>query len=357
MDSQSVQGFLVKTMLEMKRRKTTNLSTKPNGDQREKQLGDQKQFGDQNGDQREKQLSQTSGWMDLRMASCLLSLLMCSGLIWFLFQQSAQLAAVEEKYNLLKHETIRFQDMENKMNIMFEECEKTASLLEQVEGLHMNAQIKHLRENMNTMKTWSERLIQEEEALQQNITSLFHTVKKHEEATASATNEFSVKIATVKTDIRRISGLEADVSLLVEDLHTLEDKVAKAEKSAIQSIGNLLTNSIDRTTELRNTATENARQIEHIKVKSSELNADLNKHSKRLLDLESDRAKVLSTVAFANDLKPKVFNFKKGLAHLEPMLDELTLRIGRLLEELLERKKELAFLNKKLSNLTLVSLT
>ncbi|XP_003221156.1 inhibitor of nuclear factor kappa-B kinase-interacting protein isoform X4 [Anolis carolinensis] len=328
-------------MLEVKRRKTANHSTKPNGDQREKQLG----F-----------VRQTSGWMDLQMVSSLLSLLMCTGLIWFLFQQSAQLAAVEEKYHLLKQETIRFQDMENKMNIMFEECEKTASSLEQVEGLHINAQMKHLQEKMNTMKMWSEKLIQEEEAHQQNITSLFHTVKKHEEATASATNEFSIKIATVKTDIRRISGLEGDVTLLVEDLHTLEDKVAKAEKTAIQSIGNLLTNSIDRTTELRKTATENARQIEHIKVKSSELNADLNKQSNRLLNLESDRAKVLSTVAFANDLKPKVFNFKQGLAHLEPMLDELTLRIGRLLEELLERKKELTFLNKKLSNLTLVSL-
>ncbi|XP_042326109.1 inhibitor of nuclear factor kappa-B kinase-interacting protein isoform X3 [Sceloporus undulatus] len=227
-------------------------------------------------------------------------------------------------------------------------CEKTAHLMEQVEYLHISSQMNHLQEEINTMKIWSKRLIQEEEQLQQNITSLFHAVNKYEETTASATKEFSAKIATVKTDIRRISGLDADVTLLMENLHTLEDKVDKAEKTTVQSIGNLLTNSIDRTTELRSTATENARQIEHIKAKSSELNANLNKHSNKLLDLESDRAKVLTAVAFANDLKPKVYNLKRGLAHLEPMLDELTLRIGRLLEELLERKNEIAFLYKKL---------
>ncbi|KAF7248476.1 Inhibitor of nuclear factor kappa-B kinase-interacting protein, partial [Varanus komodoensis] len=233
-------------------------------------------------------------------------------------------------------------------------CKKTLSLMEQLDIHHLIAQMKHLQKEVNTMQIQSNRLIQEEEELQQNLTSLFHSVIKYEESTASVTKDFSIKIATVKTDIRRISGLEADVTLLVENLDILEDKVGKAEKAAIQNIGDLLTSSIDRTMELRSTASENARQIERIKAKSSELNEDLNKQTNKLLDLESDRAKVLTTVAFANDLKPKVHNLKKDFAHLEPMLDELTLRIGRLFQDLFERQKEIAFMNKKLSNLTSV---
>lgn len=222
--------------------------------------------------------------------------------------------------------------------------------MEHLEDNHIIAQMKHLQEEVNTMQLWSNRLLQEEES-KKNLTPLLHAVTKCEESTASATKDFSIKIATVKTDIRRISGLEADVTLLVDNLHTLEDQVEKVEKTTVQSIGNFLTNSIDRTTELRNTASENARQIQHITKKISELNADFNKQSNKLLDLESDRVKVLTTVAFANDLKPKVYNLKNDLAHLEPMLDELTLRIGRLLEDLLERQKEIAFLNKELANL------
>lgn len=204
------------------------------------------------------------------------------------------------------------------------------------------------------MQIWSNRLIQEEEELQQNLSSLFHTVTKYEESITSVTKDLSVKIATVRTDVRRISGLEADMTLLEENLLTLENKVDKVEKTTVQSIGDLLTNSIDRTAKLRSSASENARQIEQIKTKLSELNVNISQNSDKLFDLESDRAKVLKTVAFANDLKPKVHNFKKDFAHLEPMVDELTLRIGRVLEDLLEQQKEIAFINEKLSNLTFI---
>ncbi|KAJ6656400.1 hypothetical protein lerEdw1_003903 [Lerista edwardsae] len=226
----------------------------------------------------------------------------------------------------------------------------------QLEDFHIIGRLKRLQEEVYTMQIWSNKLIQEEEELQQNLTSLFHTVTKYEESTTSVTKHLSVKIATVKTDIRRISGLEADVTLLEENLLTLENKVDKTEKTTVQSIGDLLTNSIDRTAKLRSSASENARQIEQIKTKLSELNANISQNSDKLFDLESDRAKVLKTVAFANDLKPKVHNLKKDFAHLEPMVDELTLRIGRVLEDLLERQKEIAFINKKLSNLTSIQI-
>ncbi|XP_066490497.1 inhibitor of nuclear factor kappa-B kinase-interacting protein isoform X2 [Tiliqua scincoides] len=325
-------------MSEVKQRRKANLSAKSNEEQQKKLVS-------------ESLASEKSFWMDPRTASSLLSLMACIGLTWFLFQQSAQLAAVEEKYYVLKQEAEKYQDMENKINLMSEKCEKTLSLMKQVEDLHIIDRVKHLQEEVYTMQLWSNRLIQEVE-LQQNLTSLFHTVTKYEESTTSITKDLSVKIATVKTDIRRISGLEADVTLLEENLLMLEDKIDKAEKTTVQSIGDLLTTSIDRTAKLRISVSENARQIDRIKTKMSELNADISQHTTKLFDLESDRAKVLKTVAFANDLKPKVHNLKKDFVHLGPMVDELTLRIGRLLGDLLERQKEIAFINKKLSNLT-----
>lgn len=225
--------------------------------------------------------------------------------------------------------------------------------MEQLEDLQLIAQMKHLQEEMDTIQPWSKNLTWAQD-LQQNLTSLFHAVNTYEKNIASVTKNFSVKIAAVKTDIRRISGLEADVTLLVESLQTIEDKVDKAEKTTVQSIGNLLTNSIDRTTKLKSFASENERQLMLIKTKLSELTADIDRQSNKLLDLESDRAKVLKTVAFVNDLKPKVYNLRKDFAHLEPMIDELTSRIGRLVEDLLERQKEIAYLYKELSNLTSV---
>ncbi|KAM8820071.1 inhibitor of nuclear factor kappa-B kinase-interacting protein-like [Eudromia elegans] len=201
------------------------------------------------------------------------------------------------------------------------------------------------------MKTWSSSLIQKKEELQKNLTTLFHAVAKIEENTASVAKNITLKIVTVKTDLRRISGLVSDMTALTDSLQILEDKVDKGEKKTVENIGDLLSSSIDRSAKLQSLASNNARRIEQIKTALSVLRNDFNKNSDRLLNLESDRAKVLKTVTFANDLKPKMYNLRKDFATLEPLVNDLTLRIGRLVEDVLRQEKEIALLNEKL-NLT-----
>ncbi|XP_074867545.1 inhibitor of nuclear factor kappa-B kinase-interacting protein isoform X2 [Carettochelys insculpta] len=297
---------------------------------------------------------QSSFWIDLRTALHLLSLVACLLLTWFLFQQSVQLSHMEKEFHLLQLEAGKYQNMEDKVNLISEKCDKTQDLMEQLEALHVISHVKHLQEDLYSMKTWSKSVIKKKEDLQETLTILFHAVAKVEQSTASVAKDVSLKIATVKTDIRRISGLVSDVTSLTESLQALENKVDKAEKKTVQNIGDLLTSSIDRTAKLQSFASDNSKRIEQIKIILSDLRGDFSKHSDRLLNLESNRAKVLKTVTFANDLKPKVYNLKKDFAHLEPMINELTLRIGRLADDILQREKEIVFLNEKLSNLTTV---
>ncbi|KAM6321176.1 inhibitor of nuclear factor kappa-B kinase-interacting protein-like [Aegotheles albertisi] len=226
--------------------------------------------------------------------------------------------------------------------------------MEHVEDLKIISHIEHLQEDIYTMKTQSSSIIKKQEELQKNLTTLFHAVSSVEQNAASVAKNITLTIVTVKTDIRRISGLVSDMAALTDSLQTLEDKVEKGEKKTVKNIGDLLTSSIDRSTELQNLASSNARKIEQIKTVLSELRTDFNKHSDRLLNLEGDRAKVLKTVTFANDLKPKVYKLKKDFAILEPLINDVTLRIGRLVEDVLQREKEIALLNEKLANLTRV---
>uniref|UniRef100_A0A8D0G268 Uncharacterized protein n=1 Tax=Sphenodon punctatus TaxID=8508 RepID=A0A8D0G268_SPHPU len=116
------------------------------------------------------------------------------------------------------------------------------------------------------IKTWANELITREEELQKNLTALFHTVTKVEQNTASVAKDVSLKIAAVKTDIRRISGLVSDVTSLSDSLQALEHKADKTEKTTVQNIGDLLTSSIDRTATIRSSASENSRSIEQIKI-------------------------------------------------------------------------------------------
>ncbi|KGL91301.1 Inhibitor of nuclear factor kappa-B kinase-interacting protein [Charadrius vociferus] len=297
---------------------------------------------------------QNSFWMDSRTTLSIFSLAACLVLAWFLFQQSNQFANMEEKYNFLQQEAEKFLHVENKVNLISEKCEKTWNLMEQVEDLQMISRIKHLQEDIYITKTWSSSIIKKQEELQKNLTTLFHAVSSVEQNAASVAKNVTLTIVTVKTDIRRISGLVSDMTALTDSLQTLEDKVEKGEKKTVKNIGDLLTSSIDQSTKLQSLASSNARKIEQIKTTLFELRSDFNKHSDRLLNLESDRAKVLKTVTFANDLKPKMYKLKKDFAVFEPLINDLTLRIGRLVEDVLRREKEIALLNEKLTNLTRV---
>ncbi|XP_019400654.1 PREDICTED: inhibitor of nuclear factor kappa-B kinase-interacting protein isoform X2 [Crocodylus porosus] len=337
-------------MSELKQRKKVSLPPKLSKDlhKAEKQSSHGEPSGPWNNN------SQSSFSRNLRTALSLLSLVVCVVLSWFLFQQSSQFSVMEKKYHLLQLEVAKFLDVENEVSLLSQKCEKAKNLMEQLEDLQVLSRVKYLQEDIYSIKTLSNRIIKEKEDLQKNLTTLFQAVTRVEQNTASTAKDITLKIGTVKTDVRRVSGLVSDMTSLADSLQTLEDKVDKVEKTTIKNIGDLLTSSIDRTAKLQSLASDNSRRIEQIKTTLSDLRGDFNRHSDRLLTLESDRVRVLKTVTFANDLKPKVYNLKKDFARLEPMINDLTLRIGRLVEDLLQREKEIAFLNDKLSNLTRV---
>ncbi|XP_029811077.1 inhibitor of nuclear factor kappa-B kinase-interacting protein isoform X2 [Suricata suricatta] len=294
------------------------------------------------------------GWADPRTGVSLLSLGTCLGLAWFVFQQSEKFAKVESQYQLLKTETNKFQGLQSKISLISEKWQKSEAIVEQWKSFQIIAHLKRLQEEISEVKTWSNRMTEKQNTLNNNLTTLSQDVTKVDQSTTSLAKDVGLKLTAVKTDIRRISGLVTDVTSLTDSVQELEDKIEKVEKDTVKNIGDLLSSSIDRTAMLRKTASENSQKINSVKKTLSELKNDFNKHTDRFLSLESDRAKVMKTVTFANDLKPKVYNLKKDFSRLEPLVNDLTLRIGRLVTDLLQREKEIAFLNEKISNLTIV---
>ncbi|XP_006141433.1 inhibitor of nuclear factor kappa-B kinase-interacting protein isoform X2 [Tupaia chinensis] len=294
------------------------------------------------------------GWADPRTGLSLLSLGTCLGLAWFVFQQSEKFAKMENRYQLLKTETNEFQGLQNKISLISEKCQKSQAIMEQWRSFQVVTHLKHLQEEIYEIKTWSNRITEKQNILNNNLTVLSQDVTKVDQSTTSMAKDVGLKITNVKTDIRRISGLVTDVTALTESVQELENKIEKVEKTTVKNIGDLLSSSIDRTAMLRKTASENSQRINSVKTTLIELKNDFDKHTDRFLSLESDRAKVLKTVTFANDLKPKVHNLKKDFSRLEPLVNDLTLRIGRLVTDLLQREKEIASLNEKIFNLTVV---
>ncbi|XP_038170733.1 inhibitor of nuclear factor kappa-B kinase-interacting protein isoform X2 [Arvicola amphibius] len=294
------------------------------------------------------------GWADPRTGLSLLSLATCLGLAWLVFQQSEKFSKLENQYQLLQIESSEFQGLQTKISLMSDKYQKCETLMEQLKAFQITARLKVLQEEIQEMKIWSSRIAEKHGTLNDTLASLSQDVAKVDQGTTSTAKDVGLKVTGVKTDLRRISGLVTEVASLTDSVQELENKVGKVETATVENIGALLSSSIDRTAALRKTASENARRMDSVATRLAELQSDFDEHADRFLSLESDRAKVLKAVAFANDLKPKVYNLKKDFSRLEPLVSDLALRIGRLGSDLIQREKEIAFLKEKISNLTIV---
>lgn len=158
----------------------------------------------------------------------------------------------------------------------------------------------------------------------------------------------------MRTDVRRMDGLRSELVSLLVQVQELEDKANQVEKGMVKRIGEVLANSIDRVTNVRAASERNTQSIEQLRRRVPELAAADKQMSERLMELESGRARVIRTVTFASDLKPKVATIKRDFGAFEPQLTDLVVRIGRLADDLTQREQEIAELRQTLANLTAV---
>lgn len=152
----------------------------------------------------------------------------------------------------------------------------------------------------------------------------------------------------------RMDGLRSELDSLLTRVGELDEKTAQVERSMVRRIGDVLAGSVDRVSNLRAASERNARAVDQLRRSVPELAAADERISERLREMESGRARLIRTVTFAADLKPKVASIKRDFGAFEPRLSDLTLRIGRLAEDLAKREQELAELRQTLSNLTAV---
>ncbi|KAK1906322.1 Inhibitor of nuclear factor kappa-B kinase-interacting protein [Dissostichus eleginoides] len=235
-------------------------------------------------------------------------------------------------------------------------CESVQLMLQGLEGQRgaPGPQLEGLQQDVSRLQEWSSGLNEKRAQLQGSLSSLRDAVGQIEERTSAIAKDFVNKVASVRTDVRRMEGLRSELESLLTQVTELEDKTSQVEHSMVKSIGDVLANSIDRVQNLRDASERNTKAIEQLRKRVPELTAADTRISERLRELESGRARLIRTVTFANDLKPKVASIKRDLGAFEPQLSDLTLRIGRLAEDLMKREQEVAELRQTLANLTAV---
>ncbi|XP_068573463.1 inhibitor of nuclear factor kappa-B kinase-interacting protein isoform X2 [Cebidichthys violaceus] len=287
---------------------------------------------------------------------CLLSLAACGALGWVVLQQNERFSQIEEKYKSLHGKTSSLFDMEEEVLKVSEKCKSVQLMLEGLGGERgaLRPRLEALEQEVIRLEEWSSGLNEKRAQLQTSQTSLRDAVGQIKERTSAIATDFANKVASVRTDVRRMDGLHSELESLLTQVTELEDKTAQVEHSMVKRIGDVLTGSIDRVANLRAACERNTQAIEKLRGRVPELTAADEQISERLRELESGRARMIRTLIFAADLKPKVSAIKRDFGAFEPQLSDLTLRIGRLAEELMKREQEVAELRQTLANLTAV---
>lgn len=248
----------------------------------------------------------------------------------------------------------------------------------------LRPQLEGFEQDVIRLKEWASGLTAKREQLESSLTTLRDAVGQIEERTSAITKDLSnkvksfincsqievlsftanqadvrssllsLKVASVRTDVRRMDGLRSELDSLLVQVQELEDKANQVEKGMVKRIGEVLANSIDRVTNVRAASERNTQHIEQLRRRVPELAAADKQISEHLMELESSRARLIRTVTFASDLKPKVATIKRDFGAFEPQLTDLLVRIGRLADDLMKREQEIAELRQMLANLTAV---
>ncbi|XP_055508958.1 inhibitor of nuclear factor kappa-B kinase-interacting protein isoform X1 [Leucoraja erinacea] len=292
---------------------------------------------------------------DLRSGLFLLSLIASAVLAGAMFQQSANFADLEQKYQQLYTKSLAAQALGDEVSRVSKKCESAQEIMDKLKDHSLLKQVENLQVEIRKMKIWSTSITDKRNELDEKLVSLSDTIERIEKSTAQISNDVTTKLSSVRTDIRRISGLDSDISLLKDSLHELETKVTSVEKTAIHNIGDLIATSVDRVTQLKNLVSRNTDKIVILQKKLTELKAEDDKLSDRIFSLENSRAKLLKAVMFANDLKPKIFNLKKDFSLIEPQMNDIIGRIGRISSDLQKRNVEIVNLRKEITNCTVNS--
>ncbi|XP_062373453.1 inhibitor of nuclear factor kappa-B kinase-interacting protein-like [Sardina pilchardus] len=231
------------------------------------------------------------------------------------------------------------------------QCQSLLAALEKLESEAGPSQVASLEQEISRLTAWSSEVTARRQQAQEKLSALGQAVESIGERTSSITRDMSAKVAAVRTDVRRMGGLETDVESLLNRTGELEEALATAERTMVKRMAELLAASIDRVSSMKGATERNAQRLDQQRKRLPELQAADNKLSERILALESGRARLMRTVTFAGDLKPTVFTIQRDFKALEPRLDDLTLRIGQLAGDLMKSEKDLEELREGLASL------
>ncbi|XP_060101208.1 inhibitor of nuclear factor kappa-B kinase-interacting protein isoform X2 [Heteronotia binoei] len=326
-------------MSEIKQRRKT-ISVKPNEDQQK--LDKQSDL--------ESTHSPRSFWADALTAASCLSLTACVSLTWFLFQQSAQLAAVEEKYHLLTQEAMMFQDMENKIELMSTKLESSLEVLQEASAsvsvmTKLEQEVASLRnilpDILNSKQTLSEKFNRVNEKFQNVTVSWKRSLDEMNTNTSSLRSEAKFLHNEVTS---QINAVDSKIKSLSERLTDLEDSTIRNVKMLNRQEEADLSKIEQRLQADAESANEVAEKWNNLLARNSDLRQKLADYEPKVEECKAHLPVIESAVY-------SVVKLSSDLIGIGKMMEDMSVKVFNAEDEMVKAKLEIMNIQKALEGI------
>ncbi|XP_004464196.1 inhibitor of nuclear factor kappa-B kinase-interacting protein isoform X1 [Dasypus novemcinctus] len=288
------------------------------------------------------------GWADPRTGLSLLSLGMCLGLAWFVFQQSEKFAKVESQYQLLKIETKEFQGLQSKISLISEKLESTESILQ--EASSSISLVTQFEQELSSLQSIMHGVQNSEEVLTQKMQSLNEKFQNVTDFWRRSLEEMNVNTDILKAKhihsqvTVQINSAEQGIKLLTERLKDLEDSTQRN----IRTIKRQEEEDLFRVEEQLDSDTKAVEKLEEeqhaLFARDEDLTNKLSNYEPKVEECKSHLPKIESAIR-------SVLRVSQDLIGTEKKMEDLTLQMFNMEDDMLKAVSEIMEMQKTLEGI------
>ncbi|KAM7181126.1 inhibitor of nuclear factor kappa-B kinase-interacting protein isoform 1-T1 [Macrochelys suwanniensis] len=331
-------------MSDMKQRKKAVPSPKHNEDPQK-----QSNYGTIS-DPRSSSNSQNSFWIGSQTALNLLSLVACLLLTWFLFQQSGQLAHMEKKYHLLQLEAGKYQDMENKVNLISEKLESSESILQ--EATSSISMMTQFEQEVSTLRNIIQDIQNSEQTFSAKMQSINETFQNVMDSWKRSLDEMNANTSSLKSEAKFIhTEVTAHINTADQNMKSLSERLKDLEDSTIRNIKTLKRQEEDELSRVEQQLELDTKTVEKLEEEQNTLLARDIDLSQKLTDYEPKVEECKTHLPTIENAVQSILRVSSELIGIEKKMEDLTIQIFTMEDEMLKTVSNIMEMQKVLESM------
>ncbi|XP_074867536.1 inhibitor of nuclear factor kappa-B kinase-interacting protein isoform X1 [Carettochelys insculpta] len=293
---------------------------------------------------------QSSFWIDLRTALHLLSLVACLLLTWFLFQQSVQLSHMEKEFHLLQLEAGKYQNMEDKVNLISEKLESSESILQ--EATSSISMVTQFEQEMSTLRNIIQDIENSEQTFSEKMQSINETFRNIMDSWKRSLDEMNANTSSLKSEAKFIhTEVMAQINTADQNMKSLSDRLKDLEDSTIRNIKTLKRQEEDELSRVEQQLELDTKTVEKLEEEQNTLLARDLDLSQKLTDYEPKIEECKTHLPTVQNAIQSILRISSELIDTEKKMEDLTLHMYTLEDEMLKTVSNIMEIQKVLESM------